>query len=438
MSVTEPPVTLSAKQRHSWREVAANLGIASRQISATYEIDGPLDVSRLRAALTAVVCRHEQLRLRVTGPPDAPVATLRPPPDSLPIPMVDLTGLDEARLSGLHMTYAEREAGAYLDLSRDWPVRALVLRRSSTDHLLLLSVHHLLCDGWGAGLIGRHLAHAYQHGDLSGIPQSEPYSVYVAGEAGRLASADYEKDLRWWAETLADHEPAPPLGTGEGPTMDTLEWHHPTPASFPETLRAIARPTRTSTYVVVVALVAAALQRRTGVRERVLLVSHMGPRLPDFEHTVGLFSNRLPLRVAVDPALPVRELVRAVKSGMLDLIDHAAPSYADLAAAVSDRQTVEAPLTLQYVPPQFVAAGEADPSWPVAFRFRRYRLVASALPLHLLLMEEPGGRMWWSSEFRTDYLRPGVAADLFHGTLSDVLALAARPGDPIADVPAAS
>jgi hypothetical protein len=70
----------------------------------------------------------------------------------------------------------------------------------------------------------------------------------------------------------------------------------------------------------------------------------------------------------------------------------------------------------------------------VTFRFRRYRLTASALHLHLLLMEEPDGRMWWACEYRTDVFRPGEAGTLVRAVLGDTAALLERPGEPIGTV----
>ncbi|TDD96806.1 condensation domain-containing protein [Actinomadura rubrisoli] len=434
MSPAEVQVPLSAKQRYSWLEVAANPGIPSRQISATYAVHGPLDPDRLRGALRTVITHHDQLRLRVTGAPDAPVATLREPPSSPPLPLIDLTGLDGPTTAELITMYGEREASTYLDLGRDWPVRALLLRLSPTEHLLMLTVHHLVADSWSAALVVRHLGHAYRTGGLADVPTSPPYTAYVEAEAQRRSTAQHRSELRWWVETLHDVSPAPLLGSAIGPatTLDTIERHHPTPRSFRDDLRRIARPARASTYVVAVALLAAALRHRTGVARRVLLVSHLGPRLPDYEHTVGLFSNRLPLVVPVATEQSAIDVVHTVQARMLDLIDHSGPAYFELLEAAEDRNVVSAQITVQHVPPE--SAGPSENPRPEEFtlRFQRYRIAASALPLHLLLMEEPDGRMWWGGEFRSDVFRPAEGAALVRGVLDDVATLAERSGDPIA------
>jgi hypothetical protein len=430
--VTEVPIPLSAKQRYLWQEIAGNPGIACRQILSHYAIDGPLDLDRLHAALCTVVGHHEQLRLRVAGPVDAPVATLRDLPARLPLSTVDLSAIDETTADELIKLYCEREAATYLDLGRDWAVRALVLHPSKTRHLLLLTIHHLVVDGWGAGLVGRHLEHAYREGDLAGVPASKPYTDYIEADMAARSAEQRTADLRWWVSSLRTVQPAPSLGTATGPgrTLDAIELHEPMPERFRTDLRRIARPARASTYVTLVALLAAALWHRTGIERRVLMVSHLGPRLPDYEYTAGLFSNRLPLAVQVKPHQTLADVVRTVHNAMLDLLEHASTPYFELLANVHDPRILAAQLTVQHVPP-----GLAGPFSPeAAFRFQRYQLVASPLPMHLLLMEEPDGRMWWGCEFRTDIFLIAEAMSLTKGLLADVMALAEREQEPIAKV----
>jgi hypothetical protein len=69
-----------------------------------------------------------------------------------------------------------------------------------------------------------------------------------------------------------------------------------------------------------------------------------------------------------------------------------------------------------------------------ASRFRRYRVVASILPVHLLLMEEPDGRLWWGCQFRTDIFRVAEAMELIKGVVADTVRLVKRDGEPVSKV----
>ena len=427
--MTEVPIPLSAKQRYMWREIAGNPGVPCRTIVAHYTVAGPLDLDRLQAALCMVVGHHEQLRLRTTGSVNAPVGMLRTPPEMLPLSVVDLSGLDEPLAEYLVAMHCERHTATYLDLGTQWAVRALVLSRSPNRHLLLLSVHHLAADGWGAGLVGHHLEHAYRTGDLSGIPVPLPYTDYIKAEASALDSAQSAADLRWWEESLRTVRPAAQLGSAPRPgrTLNVIEFDEAMPAPFHSDLRRLARPVRASNYVAALALLAAALWHRTRVGQRVLMVSHMGPRLPGYEHTVGVFSNRLPLVIRVEPDQAVADVVHTVQAGLLDLLEHSSTPFFKLPKLVPDPRVLNAQFSVQHVPP-----GMAGPAAPDAtFRFRRYQISASILPVHLLLMEEPDGRMGWHCEFRSDVFRCAEGMSLIRELLADMVTLAGDETRPI-------
>jgi hypothetical protein len=415
-----------------WREVAGNPGVPCRTLLAHYAVSGPLDLDRLQAALCLVTGHHEQLRLRMTGQVDAPAGALRDPPAALPLSVVDLGGLDESTAESLVAMYCERQAATYLDIGSQWAVRAQVLSRSPDRHLLLLSIHHLTTDGWGAGLVCHHLEHAYRTGDLAGVPVSPPYTDYIKAEAEARDGRQRAADLRWWQELLRTVRPAPLFGSAPRPglAMDTIEFDEAMPASFRGDLRRIAGAVRASNFVAALALLAAALWHRTGVGQRILMVSHMGPRLPDYEHTVGVFSNRLPLVIRVEPDQAVADVVRTVQAGMLDLLEHASPSFFELLDSVPDPRVLHPQFSVQHVPPGM--AGPCDSG--ALFRFQRYQISASFHHVQLLLMEEPDGRMEWHCEFRSDVFRCAEGMSLIKEMLTDVATLARDETRPVVEV----
>jgi hypothetical protein len=430
--MTEVPIPLSAKQRYMWREIAGNPGVPCRNLLAHYAIDGPLDLDRLQAALCLVVGHHEQLRLRTTGPVDAPTGTLRDPPATLPLSVVDLSGLDEPTAGNLVAMYCERQAATYLDIGSQWAVRTLVLSRSPDRHLLLLTIHHLTTDGWGAGLVSHHLEHAYRTGGLAGIPVSMPYTDYVKAEVAAHDGRQRAADLRWWQESLRTVRSAPLFGSAPRPglTMDTIEFDEAMPASFRSDLRRIAGPVKASNFAAALALLAAALWHRTRVGQRVLFVSHMGPRIPGYEHTVGVFSNRLPLVTRVEPDQAVADVVRTVQAGMLDLLEHASTPFFELLESVPDPRVLNAQFSVQHVPPAMAGPCASD----ATFRFQRYQISASFQSVQLLLMEEPDGRMGWHCEFRSDIFRCAEGMSLIRELLADMVTLAGDETRPMVEV----
>jgi hypothetical protein len=160
------------------------------------------------------------------------------------------------------------------------------------------------------------------------------------------------------------------------------------------------------------------------------MVSHMGPRLPGYEHTVGVFSNRLPLVIGIEPDQAAADVVRTVQACLLDLLEHASTPFFELLDSVPDPRVLHAQFSVQHVPP-----GMAGPCAPdAAFRFQRYQIAASFLPVHLLLMEEPDGRMGWHCEFRSDVFQCAEGMSLIRELLADTATLARDETKPIAEV----
>jgi hypothetical protein len=416
----EPTVRLSARQRYEWRGLVEHPNVPARQIATTYEVRGTLDVKRLAEALRVVLAHHDQLRLRLIGSAHAPIATRRPAPDVVTMPVIDLDGLDESTCDRLVDLYQEREAATLLDLGTDWPLRMMLLRLSPHRHLLLLTAHHLVADGWSVGLIARHLCAAY-HGDtLAQAPSMPSYDDFVVAEQARLASPTHRTQLGWWVQQLRDLPSVPRLGSIEGVrTYDAIDWRYEVPAEDCAALRRVARTCGASTFAVAVAALAASLGRRTGVWRWPMWVPYAGPRLPDFAQVVGLFANRLPLIVRIDPKTSFLDAVRATRASLLDLIDHAELGYFELVAAVPALAAVQ--LTVQHMPA--VTFDTTDPR----FSFRRYRIAASPLDLVLSLNEMPDGTMWWDGEHRTDVIRPVEAKGLLDDLLADTHAFVCAP-----------
>lgn len=416
----EAAVPLSARQRYEWRGLAEQPSLPARQIATTYEVRGTLELERLAEALRAVFAHHDQLRLRVIGPAHAPVATRRPIPDRVTLPVIDLDGLDQPTRDRLVDVYQEREAATLLDIGTDWPLRVMLLRLSPERHLLLLTAHHLVADGWSVGLIAKDLCAAYHSGPLAQAPKSRSYDDFVVAEQGQLASPGYRTQVTWWVQQLHDLPIVPRLGGAGGVrTCDAIDWRYDVPADDCAALRRVARACGTSTFVVAAVAVAASLGWRTGVWCWPMWVPYAGLRLPDFADVVGLFANRLPFIVRIDPRNSFLDAVRRARASLLDLIDHAEPGYFELVAAVPALAAVQ--LVVQHMPA--TAFDTADPS----FRFRRYRIAASPLDMVLSLNEMPDGTMSWDGEHRTDVIRPVEAKGLLDDLLADTHAFTCAP-----------
>ncbi|MFE3447821.1 amino acid adenylation domain-containing protein [Nonomuraea sp. NPDC059194] len=214
---TGSPAALSPAQRRMWFVEQLAPGSAAHNIAMAERVRGPLDPVALRKALTAVVTAHEVLRWRVAARDGAPEVSVAPPYE-VALPVDDLSGTDEGTATGeLADTHGsagtgegagknseelaallEAEAQARFDLATGPLLRARLIRLAPDDHVLCLTVHHLVFDGWSQDVLYRDLVAAYR-----GQALDEPghgFADYVRW----LREQGDATALTWWRDHLKD------------------------------------------------------------------------------------------------------------------------------------------------------------------------------------------------------------------------------------------
>ncbi|WP_240197409.1 amino acid adenylation domain-containing protein, partial [Nonomuraea lactucae] len=203
------PAALSPIQRRMWFVERLAPGTPAHNIAMAQRLIGPLDVPALRAALTAVADRHEALRWRVPQSGGVPSVTVAPPGE-VPLPVEDVT---EPRLA----EHLEAEARRTFDLESGPLWRARLLRLSAGEHVLAITAHHLVFDGWSQSVLYEDIGAAYRGERLapasvsasvpasalrSALP-SAPAPASAGGYTSWLAARETAADLDWWAAHLA-------------------------------------------------------------------------------------------------------------------------------------------------------------------------------------------------------------------------------------------
>ncbi len=171
-----------------------------------YRLKGALKVDALRAALDELVERHETLRTRFvledSGPVQVIAAQLRIGPE-----VEDLTGLAAAERAGEARRRAQEEAQTPFDLERAPLLRARLLRLDEQEHWLLLTLHHIITDGWSSGVLSRELSELYAahcRGEASGLPALPvQYADYAVWQREWLQGEVLEQQLAYWKSALA-------------------------------------------------------------------------------------------------------------------------------------------------------------------------------------------------------------------------------------------
>ena len=293
----EKPRPLTDGESEIWlaAQFGAEANAAMTEI-VTLRIDGPLDAERLLTALRAVLGRHGALRSRFSPSGE----TVRvDPAGTVPVRSADLSC--EVEPEAALATELHGLAGLSFDPVAGPVARADLLRLGERRHVLVLSAHHIACDGWSFAVLADEIAHAYRAGldQLAAVPQ-------VDGAVAPKAEAD--RALRYWADLYT--RPPEPLDLPTDRARPKLRGFvgDTRSAALPPTLVAAVRALAARQGQTVTATLLAAFQvllaRLSSQDDLVVGVPVAGqPRLGE-PGLVGHRADLLPLRARLDPAEP--------------------------------------------------------------------------------------------------------------------------------------
>lgn len=297
-------------------------------VSIAVPIAAAVDRGILQRALSALVQRHETLRTTfavIDGEPRQIVG----PPFTVDVKSVDLRHLAPNRREPRTTEIVTGEAERPFDLERGPLIRCMLLQRSALDYVLLLVLHHIVCDGWSLGILGRELTTLYQAFAL-GRPDQLPelpiqYVDFAVWQRERLQGALLDQQLAFWRNQLSGLQ-----------TLD-LPTDRPRPAvltfagafhavRLPEALtarvRGAARRFGVTPYMLLLAAFAALLHRYSGQTDIAVGAPLAGRSQPEIEPLVGFFVNSVVLRIDVAGDPGFSELVSRVRDTALDAFTH--------------------------------------------------------------------------------------------------------------------
>jgi hypothetical protein len=327
---------LSSAQRRIWfynkqRRLANPVAPALR-------LRGTLDVVALETSLSEICARHEALRMTFEAREGEPVQIAGP---SRPVPLtrVDLRELPPPAREKEVCRLLVREARRPFDLSRGPMLRATLLHLDDEEHVLLLVIHHIVCDGWSVDVLFRELQAFYgalRSGEQASLPELPvQYADYAVWERQRLQDGALRQSMEYWKKQLADHpkevldlptdRPLPPVRTARGAWQELRM-----PASLLRKLDALCRRQHVTLFVTLLAAWATLLHRYSGQDSILISTPFANRSLVEVEGLIGIFSNRLILRhnFAGDPSCA--ELLRRVHETAVEAFSHGELDFREL------------------------------------------------------------------------------------------------------------
>ncbi len=308
---------------HHFRQVHA-----AYHIQGAYQFRGSLDAAAFGRAVESLLARHESLRTTFLSVDDAPRQRVH---DHLPVEQVftyaDLAGMagQESLLDGL-----VRDNGLPFDLAGGPLVRMKLVRLAGAEYAFLLTMHHIISDGWSLGILLHDLVAYYGAYARGGQPVLAPltlqYKDFSAWQKAYLDTPQADPARGYWLTQLAGPLPVLDLPFGKPrPVVKTYNGHTLRFATRPglaEGVKRVQQQTGTTLFMVLVAGVKALLYRYTEQEDLVVGLPVAGRNHPGLENQVGIFVNTLALRTRLDGRESFGTLLQGVKASLLRAYEH--------------------------------------------------------------------------------------------------------------------
>ena len=323
------PVPASFAQQRLWFVDRLEAGTWAYNVLSATRFDGDLDVGAMRRALDAVVERHEALRTVFAEREGAPVQVVVPG-IRVPLEVEDLSALlPEEREAELGRR-VNREPRRPFDLAGGPLLRSSLLRLAPDRHVLLLTLHHIVSDGWSRGILVREISALYAgfvRGEEPALPPLPvQYPDYAAWQREWLRGAELERQLGYWASKLRGAPPAlelpadrprPPVQSYEGGLH-----RFRISGVVAVALRRLARDEGATPFMVLLAAFKTLLLRLTGESDLVVGTPVANRGRVETEGVVGFFANTLALRTGLGGDPSFREALGRVRGTALEAYAH--------------------------------------------------------------------------------------------------------------------
>ncbi|HEX2079328.1 MAG TPA: condensation domain-containing protein, partial [Longimicrobium sp.] len=343
----EGGLPLSFAQERLWLIDRLEPGSAVYNIPVAWRLGGALDEAALERALGEIVRRHEALRTVFAEADGSPVQVVAPF-GGFALPVEDLSGLREADREAAVRRRAGEEARRAFDLSAGPLFRAALLRLGAEEHVLLLSVHHIVSDGWSMGVLYRELSAlyaAYREGGESPLPELPvQYADYALWQREHLRDGVLEGELAYWRERLADAPALLELPTDHPrPAVQTFRGAHEQlelPLELLERLQALGRSEGATLHMTLLGAFQVLLSKYSGSEDVVVGSPVAGRTRKEVEELIGVFVNTLVLRTDLSGDPSFREVLRRAREVTLGAYEHQEVPFEKLVAELQPERSL--------------------------------------------------------------------------------------------------
>lgn len=337
---------LSHDQRQLWflNQISTEAACAYSE-SAVVHMQGTCHIAALRLALQGLVDRHEALRTAIHGDGETQWVKAALP---ITVPLLDWSSSPEHNLE----QWLACEIRQPFQLDQPPLLRSYIIKQGENVHDLVVIVHHMAADGWSWALLFQELAALYSaacQGNTAQLPPATPFRTYLQWQHTQNASHEYAATKEYWAKLLTP--PPPPLLLPTVQPRRAFKTYHGQrlqsflPAALYTALQRQSREQNCSLFITTFAAFQIFLHHVTKQCDFVIGVPVAGQPLMQASALIGHCTNMLPIRCQVVHNTSVVSHIRAVRNTMLDIYQHQAISFANLA---ENEQAQLPPITVMF------------------------------------------------------------------------------------------
>jgi amino acid adenylation domain-containing protein len=340
--VSTAPTTEAQKEIWVAAQIGGDEANASYNESISLRLHGGLNVQALRDAVQGVIARHDALRSAFS--PDGGTLCVAAS-GAIEVPLVDLSAADEADRQRAFQDVLDRAVEDPFDLVRGPLLRVQVVRLGPKDHQVIITAHHIVCDGWSTDVIVRDMAALYTAavtGQGASVEPAFSFCEYARMESEESAGEPYREAEAFWRRQYAEMPPAleiptdrprPAVKTYSGSRVDIV-----LKPEVAEKLRRVGRETGCTFVNVLLGSFSVFIHRLTGQEAIPIGLPAAGQAAIGQPMLVGHCVNLLPLLSRVKGDMPFADYLKAVRAVILDAQEHRQMTFGTIVRTLGVRR----------------------------------------------------------------------------------------------------
>ncbi|WP_191488524.1 non-ribosomal peptide synthetase [Pseudomonas sp. FEN] len=404
---------------------------AAYHLPMALRLSGSLDKAALQATLDRLVARHETLRTRFELVDGEPLQKIAPADTRFPLAQQDLRTLPQDKRAATLERLGQDNATQLFDLNQGPLLRGLLLQMDDAEHVLLITLHHIVSDGWSNSVLAHEVSvlySAFSQGHKDPLPAlALQYVDYAAWQRQSLDGPALQAQVDFWRQHL------------EGaPSLLNLPLDRPRPAiqsyaggivncvfspTLSADLRAFSQAQGSTLFMVLLAGWSVLMSHLSGQADIVVGTPVANRQRPELEALIGFFANTLALRVATERDTRVSDLLGRIKDLTLAAYSHQDLPFEQVVSALQPTRSMshsplfQVMLSLDNTPP----APLQLPGLQVQSLDSAHRTTQFDLSLSLVdTAEHIGGSLQYASDL-FDTATARAIAELFAKVLENLV-----------------